>query len=100
MIKILFFLQIFIDFQIEEIQKIRVMNREQKLFVVLSKEILAEYIRKRHNSKPPTRKLIFNLYLQDYRDLRDQRTVSSGRKLSVRSQEDIDAAKKVLENER
>ena len=87
----------------------RVMNPEQKLFVVLSKEkgvktpqILAEYIRKWPDSKPPTRKTIFNLSknLHDHKNLRDQRSVSSGRKLSVRSQENIDAVKEVLENER
>jgi hypothetical protein len=71
----------------EEIQKFRVMNPEQKLFVVLSKEkevktpkILAEHIRKWHDSKPPTRKTIFNLgrNLHEHKDLRDQRTVCSG----------------------
>ena len=87
----------------EEIQKFRVINHEQKVFVVLSKEkgvktpqILAEYIKKWPDSKPPNRKRIFNLHLHDYKDLRDQRTVSSGRKLSVRSQENIIAVKEVL----
>ena len=72
----------------EEIQKFRVRNPEQKLFVVLSKEkgvktphILAEYIRKWPDSKPPTRKTIFNLIrnLHEHKDLQDQRTVSFNR---------------------
>ena len=57
---------------------------------------------RRDNSKPPTRKTIFNLSKNNkaHKNLRDQRTVSSGRKLSVRSQENIDAVKEVLENAR
>ena len=37
-IKILFFQQIFIDFPMEETHNFRVMNPEEKLVVVLSKE--------------------------------------------------------------
>ena len=82
---------------------------DQKLFCVMSKnkgattdQIRQEFSEKWPTKNPPTRKSIFNFekQLNEKKNLADQRKGKSGRRFTVRTQENIQSVKHLLESEK
>ena len=82
---------------------------DQKLFCVMAKtkgattpQIKEQFTEKWPTMNPPTRKSIFNFekQLNDEKNLADQRKGKSGRRFTVRTQENIQSVKHLLEGEK
>lgn len=91
-----------------ENQPAKMFNPDQKFFVVLCKEkgmktpqIQAEFAKKWPAIKPPNRTTIYRHQqaLHRNKNLSDQRKGKSGRRVTVRNQENIEAVRSLLESE-
>ena len=104
-----FHLLFLLDFQMEGNLPPPQYTPDQKLFCVMSKnkgattdQIRQEFSEKWPTKNPPTRKSIFNFekQLNEKKNLADQRKGKSGRRFTVRTQENIQSVKHLLESEK